>query len=214
MARQSFIHHWTVGLGAGATAICLLPGCTHDGWLCLDRCASVPKGAIPDPVGTKVNWAVEAQAANAAEDDFVIYKHEWCKGAIELGPYGTYHLREVIRRLGDVPFPVVLQPEVDNQINLARRALLVKRLLAAGIHDAEQRVVIAFPEAEGLYGDEALRIYYALITAQSGLGGYGGLGGFGGGLGGFGGFGGLGGFGGFGGFGGGLGGFGGFGGFR
>src|SRR5262245_42278715 len=111
MARQSFIHHWTVGLGAGATAI-LLPGCwtTSDCWLWLDPCATIPKGAIPDPVGTKVNWAAEVQAANAAEDDFVIYKHEWCENSAELGPYGKYHLGEIVKRLPNVAFCVVIQP--------------------------------------------------------------------------------------------------------
>jgi hypothetical protein len=67
-------------------------------------------------------------------------------------------------------------------------------------------VVVGFPEAEGLYGDEAPRIYGLMVSQQTGLfGAFGGLGGFGlgglgfpglgGGLGGFFGYPGFGGFG-------------------
>jgi hypothetical protein len=63
-------------------------------------------------------------------------------------------------------------------------------------------VVVGFPEAEGLYGEEAEFIYIHLIQSR-GQNFNGGVGGFGGGLLGFGGgnlgFSGLGGFGGFGG---------------
>ena len=212
MARQSFIHQWTVGLGAGATAISLLlSGCSYDNCLCVDNCSSIPKGAIPDPVGTKLNWAIEAQAANAAEDDFTIYKYEWCAGGTELGPYGKYHLGDVIKRLPNVPFPVVIQPTGQPDLDEARRQGLVVVLNMKGIADAENRVIIAFPKAEALYGEEARRVYYRMLNpqdpSQSGYGGYGFGGAYGGMGGSYGGYGGA-----YGGYGGASGGFGGFGG--
>ena len=93
--------------------------------------------------------------------------------------------------------------------------LIVKALLNQGITDAQTRVVIAYPAAEGLYADVAPLIYTQSLFPNSlynrfnrlGLGGYGGFG-----RGGFGGYGGYGGgFGGYGGFGRGFGGFGGYG---
>jgi hypothetical protein len=71
-------------------------------------------------------------------------------------------------------------------------------LLEAGITDAQTRVIIANPAGEGLFGDEAPRVFQRMLTAQNPYGsggfglagsGYGGYGGFGAGFpgGGFGG---------------------------
>jgi hypothetical protein len=177
----------------------LLAGCHHhDKWWCVDNCATIPPGAIPAPCGTYVRRAHDIQSAKAEADDFTIYKHEWLLAGKELGPYGRYHLNELVRRLPGVPFPVVIQPTPDGELNEARRKLIVHYLDLYGIPDAEQRVLVAFPQAEGLYGEEAERVYQQILEGGQNIG-FGGL--FGGGLGGLGG----GGFGG--GFGGGIGGF-------
>jgi hypothetical protein len=192
----------------------LLAGCCTDCWFSRP-CETIPQGAIPQPLGVKVHEFQERQATKAEYDDFVIYKHEWYKGGRELGPYGTYHLGEIIKRLPVTPFPVLLEVATDDpELNEARRSLIVNRLALAGIPNAEQQVIVGFPGASGLFGEEAEIIFQQFLLRRSfnqfgqGFGrnlfggGFGGFGGFGGGLG-------LGGFGGFGGFGGGLGGFGG-----
>jgi hypothetical protein len=175
----------------------------------------------PAVTGTYTRQLFDQQAAKAEADDFVIYKNEWYMGGTKPGPFGSYHLTEIVRRLAEVPFPVVIQPQVgDPGLDLARRDVVVRSLAQAGVPDADQRVIIAYPQAEGLYADiQAARTYFFMMLPGTysfrllyggggfGLGGGGlygggfgnGLGGFGGGLGGgFGGFGGGGIFGGFG----------------
>jgi hypothetical protein len=50
--------------------------------------------------------------------------------------------------------------------------MVVYYLTLAGVPDAEDRVVLGFPEAEGLYGDEAERIYSQMISGRP-TGGFG-----------------------------------------
>jgi hypothetical protein len=156
-------------------------------WPHIDNCATITKGAIPQPYGWFVHQWQNAHAAKAEADDFVIYKHEWFKGGTQLGPYGCYHLQQIIRRLSSVPFPVLLEAEtLDPVRNDVRRSVIVNHLAQAGYADPQARVLIGLPEAGGLYGDEAPRIFQMMITRQNpmmnmfggaGGGGFGGLGG-------------------------------------
>ncbi len=164
----------------------LLNGCaTEANW---DRCATIPPGAMPAPVGTNVNRIVDAQAARAEADDFVIYHHEWYLGGVTLGPYGQYHVQQIAQRLPTVPFNVTIQATPDQQLNETRRKVVVSALTAAGLTDVDIRVAVGYPEAEGLYGEEAERAYQ--FMQQGGFNnfggfGWGGMGGFGRGFGNF-----------------------------
>ncbi len=153
----------------------------------VDRCATVPPGAVPQPNGTFARGWQHAMAAAAAEDDFVVYLHEWTQGGENLGPYGKYHVAEIGKRLPDVPFAVVVQPGPNDALNMMRRQLIVQYLSDHGIADAEQRVVLALPRAEGLLGIEAVTIFQqqrGTFGSQTGSGGVNGGGGnFGGGIG-------------------------------
>src|SRR5262249_14760298 len=114
----------------------LLAGCCTDRWVSRP-CETIPQGAIPQPLGVKGHRLQERPASEAEDDDFVIYKHEWYKGGRALGPYGTYHLGEIIKRLPVTPFPVLLEVATDDpELNEARRALVVSRLTLAGIPNA------------------------------------------------------------------------------
>jgi hypothetical protein len=216
---------WILIPGCVLGASLVLPAATqagdkNDRWYCVNNCANIPKGAQPAPLGTYVNKFIEIQTGIAEADDFVLYKHMWYRAGTELGPLGRYQLDLISRRLANVPFPVVIETSKNDGLDQQRRDIIVSLLAARGFTDPS-RVVVAFPQAEGLYGDEAPQIYNQLLFGGFFGGGLGGLGGITGGTlgGGFGGLGGLGGFGG-GGFGGGFGGFGGggfsggFGGFR
>ena len=154
----------------------------------IDNCATITRGAIPQPYGWFVHQWQNAQAAKAEADDFVIYKHEWFKGGTQLGPYGHYHLQQIIKRLPSVPFPVLLEAESQDPVrNEMRRAVIVNALVQAGYADPQARVVLGIPEAGGLYGDEAPRIYQMMLIRQNPFMMMFGGGGFGGGFGGFGG---------------------------
>jgi hypothetical protein len=149
-----------------------------------DNCAGVPKGAQPAPLGTYVNKFIQIQESKAEMDDFVFYKHMWFRGGTDLGPLGRYQLDMMTARLRNVPFPVVVETSMNEKLDERRRDVIIALLKMRG-YDDPSRVVIAFSIAEGLYGDEAPRIYSGLI----GLNSYGGGGLFGNGFG-FGGFGG------------------------
>jgi hypothetical protein len=183
-------------LGASlALPVTAWAGDKNDRWYCVNNCATIPKGAQPAPPGTYVHKFIEIQSGVAEADDFVLYKHMWYRAGTELGPLGRYQLDSISRRLATVPFPVVIETSKNDSIDEQRREIIVNLLAARGFTDPS-RVIVAYPTAEGLNGDEAPRIYNQLLFG--GLGGIGirGLSGV------FGGFNTLGGFGGFGGFGG------------
>ena len=160
----------------------------------VDNCSQIPKGAQPAPIGTYLNRFIEIQDANAEADDFVIYKHMWFRGGKELGPLGKYQLDLIAKRLSSVPFPVVIATSKDESLDDARREAITSMLAARGFADAT-RVIVAYPTAEGLYGDEAEQIYRGIISLRntsnrfnssgnfndnqnySGFGGFGGFGG-------------------------------------
>ena len=48
-----------------------------------------------------------------------------------------------------------------------RRRALVESLVKLGVADAANRVVVGYPIAEGLYGDEARQIYSRAYLSQS-----------------------------------------------
>lgn len=156
----------------------------------------IPPLHLAAPNGTSVNSWFAGQAAAAEQDDFVIYLHEWYEGGTLLGPYGRYHLTEIIARLPHVPFKVVVQPGGPHELNEHRRGLIVAALLEAGSPDAEQRVVLAYPQAEGLYATQGERLFLRSYggAGQGGQGGFLPGGGLGTGLFGGSGFGGQGGF--------------------
>jgi hypothetical protein len=154
-------------------------------WFLFRRAREIP---APVPLGTYVRDWQAVQVAAADADHFVIYRHEWFKGGAELGPYGRFHLQEITKRLsaGNVAFPVLIQTELNESLNNVRRLAIINELLAQGIADAQQRVIVAYPKAEGLYGDEAARIFTQQFQGSVGGGGLGSYGGgsgeFGGGL--------------------------------
>ena len=168
----------------------------------VDNCATIPLGAQPVPPGTYINRFIQIQDTNAQADDFVIYKHMWFQGGKALGPLGRYQLDLISKRLPTVPFPVVIETSQNAELDEARRDAILALLVQRGFEDPS-RVIVAYPVAEGLYGDEAEQIATGYL--RGGLAGTGGLGA--GGLGGtgFGGVPALGGFPGGSGFGGGLG---------
>jgi hypothetical protein len=121
---------------------------------------------IPEPLGSHLSRFETAQNNRAEATDFVFFLDEWYMGGSRLGPHGLDHLNRVLQRLPEQPFPVVIQPDKDDAMNEARRQVLVAALLKNGIADAEARVIIAYPEAGGLYGEETERIYYEMLAGN------------------------------------------------
>lgn len=223
MGPQNAMRLWRRFAQIGCLTVGITGCCTCGGGGYREGGACDP-GQEPSLNGTSVNAWYEEHARRAEADDFTIHLNEWYMGGMDLGPYGLHHLGTMIRRLPQVPFPIIISPHLDSAMNEQRRRLVVQTLEQQGIGDAEQRVAIAYPQAEGLYGEEGVYVYYDMFQNRSGYNGNGGFGsssrrgggafgGLGNGLGGFGNGGGGGGYGGYGsgygGFGGGYGGFGG-----
>jgi hypothetical protein len=170
-----------------AGALLLFGGCAHPFYR--SPPPPTPLGAISDDI-----W--KNQERNAEASDFVVYEHEFKLHTPILNLGGEDHVKEIALRLAEgCDFPVVIErsmtsPRPDTeyqypvhpnpQLDLARREVVVRALVAMGIHDADKRVVVAPAFATGMNAAEAAGAY------QRGFGGFGGgLGGFGGGVGGF-----------------------------
>lgn len=170
-----------------------------------------PNCVVPRALGSSVRTHFEMQRQGAARSDFVINLHEWYQGGAALGPDGRRHVAELAGRMQTEQYPVVLEPaepdlkvspNIETAIQLARatdqnrRMAVIQQLAASGTVGADSRVIVAYPQAEGLRGDESVRVFQRLNRRSGGGLGGGGGGGNGNGGGGFGGGGGGMGFGG------------------
>ncbi len=159
-------------LGAGAlSAVVGCHGATHT-----PACADIPPGAIPQNSGTYTCQWQTAQAERAEQDDFVIYLNEWSLRTTTLAHCGQAHLARLADRLPACATPVIVQPSGEPELDQARQSAIVELLAARGVGIPSDRVVIATPKAEGLYGFEAPRIirgYSQTGTFSSGAGGTG-----------------------------------------
>jgi hypothetical protein len=173
---------------AAGAALLLLVGCAHPFYR--SPPPPTPLGAISDDI-----W--RNQEGNAEASDFVIYQHEFKLNTPQLNLGGEDHVKEIALRLQEgAHFPVVVErsmtsPRADTeyqypvhpnpQLDLARREVVVRALVAMGVHDAESRVVVAPAIAAGMHSTEAAAAYQRGFSGF-GFGGFGG--GFGGGIGG------------------------------
>lgn len=196
------------------------------------RPADIAPTAVPPPPGSSTCAWHQAENAKARGYDWVIAQHQWYQGGEQLGPDGQERLGRLAAQWRESPRPVVIEPHTilvrrdlsddygksepqlyeeavksAQELDERRRRHVVEQLASRGFEDADERVVIARPPYDTLYGQDAEMAFQQIeFGGMGGMGGMGGRGIGGGGMGGFGG-GGIGG----GGFGGGFGG-GGFGG--
>lgn len=149
----------------------------------------------PMPNGTLSSQIWRGQEHNAEASDFVIHEHEFVLGGTRLNYAGEDHVKQIAARLqtgqqfpvlversrhtvratDEYKYPVHLNPVMD----MARREVIVQALLAMGLPDAEQRVVVAPAYVPGYTGNEAQAAYLRGLQGNFGGGG----GGFGGGFG-------------------------------
>jgi hypothetical protein len=131
-----------------------------------DRCDDIRPGSLPDPPGAHLARFEAIQKNNAEAFSYAIFVHEWYMGGKTLGPYGEYHLQQIAQLLPSVPYYVMIQPTLSPELNDIRRAVVVGRLLEAGIADAEVRVRLEYPETEGIFGEEAPRIFRSMLQSN------------------------------------------------
>lgn len=188
-------------IASGVLMAVFSTGCQHvrDWHYCEHKCApTVPLEATPAPLGTSVCNYREIHRAAAEAEDFVIFQHEWYQGGERLGTKGRQHLNAILSRLEECAAPVVIEPQevfveenepIDAAVARARaldeirRQDIIAALATAGVPNPAERVIIADPHSEGLYGVEGPLIFRQIFNT-GGRGGFGGGGLGGGGLGG------------------------------
>ena len=130
-------------------------------------CNDITPGAIPLPNGTYACQWIDAHAARAAQDDFVVYQYEWSAEETKLTQFGQRHVAAIAERLATEPYPVVIESSSDENLDATRRAAMLEALAGHGVPIDADRVIIAHPEAEGLYGEEAPGIAYDMLDTQN-----------------------------------------------
>lgn len=158
----------------------------------------------PPPVtlGTYVDAPLRIQEENAEASKYVIYQHEFKLNQSEQGDVlnglrlnedGEDHVRRIAENLRrGVPYQVIIERSrtseradtrygypvhYDPQLDNRRRLVVVNALIAMGIENADELVVVSPAYAEGLTGREAERAYRRGLGFQGQGGGYGGSGG-------------------------------------
>lgn len=193
----------TAAICFGSTVPVLMTGCAKDRCACKCEEGCPPRPAQFPPLGHLTDPYWQRQERNAEASDFVVHEHEFEGNAARLNNLGESHVRQIAARVGSVPFKVLVEPSSmkplentqfgypihpDPELDKKRRKVIVQALLAMGVQDAEERVVISPALAPGFEQFEGERSYMQGFSgSQNGNGS--GFGGFGGGLGGFGGFG-------------------------
>lgn len=157
----------------------------------------------PAPLGTLTDPIWQQQEDNSEPEKFVVYQHEWTLNTVRLNEFGEDHVKQLAARLtAGQNFPVLVErsntavdqrteykyPVHDSpELDMRRRDVIVQALLAMGVADANQRVIIGMSMTRGYSDMEAERAYYRGFIGNGFNGAFGGFGGFGG-MGGLGGF--------------------------
>ena len=149
--------------------------------------APAPLGTLSDPI-----W--ENQEANAERSDFVVYQHEFQGNTEFFNTAGEDHVKQIAYRLlngqnaqvlversmtspregTEFKYPIHPNPELD----MRRRDIVVRSLLAMGVSDAHERVVVSPALTPGVTADEAESSYRSgigaggLSTPGGGFGGF------------------------------------------
>jgi hypothetical protein len=154
-----------------------------------------PEKTPTPPLGTQSDMIWRRQAIGASASEFVMHEHEFAyypddRGRVRLNQAGEDHLRSIAARLHcGAPMPVIVErsatsvaPESEHQypvnpdsdLDMKRREYIVKSLVALGITNADQCVVVAPRLAPGANAAEAARAFQGGANRRGGGGGGGG----------------------------------------
>jgi len=140
---------------------------------CFDRCADIPAGAVPPPLGVyNCGWQ-NVHTSAADRHKLTVYQSEWKGDSAELGPYGMRHVTELGPRMAQLGQPVTIETSGNVELDHQRQASIANHLTAAGFESDGEWVVVGYAEAEGAYGIEAPRNAASYVSGggQSNSGG-------------------------------------------
>jgi hypothetical protein len=152
----------------------------------------------PAPIGTISDQYWTQQETNGEAWKNIIFQHEFKKNGVRLNWAGEDHVKQIAAQINRNPdfkvvierstmtadptakykFPVNLNPELD----MKRREMVVQALLVLGVPDATERVVVGPDFTAGLTEQQAESAYYrGTFNYGTGMfgGGFGGFGGVG-----------------------------------
>lgn len=119
------------------------------------------------PFGTSLSAHLRTHVANGMAARMVLYQYDFHQGvddAFRLNAHGRRRLDEITRMLQCDVWPVVIEPSDEgHQLDCARRDHVLKLLSECIGTVLEEWVVVAYPEASGLEGEEAVIIYANLL---------------------------------------------------
>ena len=167
-----------IGVIVLSLAGCGILGCKN-GWqpFNVDRCASIPSGAIPAPAGRHVGLWQRAQVASASADLGVFYQNEFLPKSSSLSPSGEEHVDRLVQQSLINSVPIVVERSSDSERDEARLQSLQTAFANVGIALPPEQICIAKPAARGLDGFRAQQAVRASLGSGSGGQGGGGQGG-------------------------------------
>ena len=146
-------------------------GCHHfPGAHSIDRCATIPKGAIPAPVGSHVDAWQRAQIVSASADLGVFYRNEFQEDSPELTESGTVHVWKMAQNNLANAVPVIVEFSGDEQQDAARLETLQREFANAGIVLGPNELYVAIPAARGLEGFRAQQVMRSSMGNRGGGG--------------------------------------------
>lgn len=137
----------------------------------VDRCASIPKGAIPAPPGVHVNKWQRAQVASASADLGVFYDNQFIPKSAELSPSGQEHVARLVQQSLTNSIPVIVEPSPSASQNDARLLAVQRAFANHGVELGSEQLYIAKPAARGLDGFRAQQVMRSSMGNGGGSGG-------------------------------------------
>lgn len=154
MIPQSIKQLSLIGLFTAASIGCK----TNEGIFGVDKCATIPCGAIPAKPGSHVCQWQQAQVASAATDLGVFYQADFVGKTDQLGPAGAEHIARMTQQGLVAKVPVILEPSDDVSRDAMRTISLAAAFTNAGVPMMAEQIQVAYPPAIGLDGLRAQQV--------------------------------------------------------
>lgn len=117
------------------------------------------------PLGRSVYAHMNRQVVKGEAARMVLYHYDFVQGIgegdlrTELNARGSRQLRKIARMMQYNAAPLVIEPSSQPELDQERRAAVIEDLARLGADASSERVIIAYPEAIGMAGSEALDTY-------------------------------------------------------
>ena len=173
--------------------LCLFAGCQNE-MRVAEAPHARPVGSVSDEIFRQQEDNAEAAKFVIYQHEFELNKPEWelrvdepytgPERGFRLGPRGQDHVRQIARMLkSGITYPVIVErnnttgrPQTQHkfavhygdQLDAARRDIVVRALQAMDVHNADSLVVVAPAFSPGINSDEAAQAWQSAFGAGRG----------------------------------------------